>query len=647
MPVMPVGYYNRFQSSNGDEEVAFLASRVLQNAELNEVQALFRDRIGAIADTLFAEGAVIQGADCVVDADTGAVELTDGAVYVQGAVRPVKAATLTIPTDETVAVGVYVTDAVVTELEDPSLKDPATGTRNYQQAGAARLRKTLAWGWSRDGQTGEFFAVYQVENGVLLSNEPPPVLDGVNQALARYDRDSTGGDYVVEGLKARFLSRTGGAMTYSVDDGRARVHGWEVTVPTALRLVEDEDPDTDTINAEPHVYVDNAGAGRITLNHTPIATITAVVCTKRETVTVTHGAYTGAADALPNPSVVQIVSAVQGGTTYALGTDYKLTGGTVDWSLGGDEPAPGSSYDVTYDYLATVTPDSQDDTGFVISGALNGTQVLTDYTWKMPRIDALALDRDGRVTRIKGLSRPYDPPTPNVPTGFLRLANIALTWADDPVVHNDGLRTVSIANLESMRDAITDLYGLVAIERLERDATTRDPSTVLGIFVDPFFDNDLRDAGIAQSAAIVDGELMLPILADVHQPSDAGLAERITLDFTLEPVLEQPLRTKAMAINPYMAFPPVLADTTLVPAVDRWTEIVTVWAEATVRFTGRTSGWNRSRTQINVELLSSASASAEVLRPIELTFTLKGFGPGEELQAVFFDGLTVAPSPLS
>lgn len=653
MPVMPAGYYNRFNVADGDEEVSILAGRVLQSAELNEMQTLLRQRTASVSDVLFAEGAVVRGAGCVVDAETGAVTLDAGAVYVQGAIRAVSAANLGIPTDQLVAVGVYVTDTVVTELEDPSLKDPATGTRNYQQAGAVRWRKSLAWGWAGDGQGGEFFAVYQVENGILLSNDPPPALDGVNLALARYDRDSTGGHYVVEGLTARFLSRTGGDMTLSVSQGRARVYGHEVTVPAGVRLVEAEDPDLAAIGSEPQVYVDDAGAGRIDLNHTPIASITAVVCTKRETVTVTHGPYSGASDPLPQTAVVQIVSISQGGTPYVAGTDYKLTADAVDWSLAGAEPAPGSSYDVTYDYLTSVTPDSQDETGFTISGALDGTQVLTSYSWKLPRVDALALDRDGRVTRVRGIARPYEPGVPSVPAGLLRLANVSLTWDADPVVSNDGLRAVAIGDLEMMRDSIGDLYALVATERLTRDATTRDPAATRGVFVDPFLDDDMRDAGIPQDAAVVDGELMLPIAADVERPEAAGLTDRVTLLYTAVPILEQPLRTGEMKINPYMSFAPQPARVSLTPAVDRWTQTATAWTSGTTtRFVrqghfvpGRSWVARRSVHTTSV-VIHTDSTEAEVLRQTTVRFDVEGFGPGEEVSALTFDGLPVTPSPV-
>jgi hypothetical protein len=74
-----------------------------------------------------------------------------------------------------------------------SLRDPAVGTRNYQDVGAARLKATIAWGYQAEGVTttsvsGEFCPIYNIENGMLIQHSPPPQANMVNTALARHDR---------------------------------------------------------------------------------------------------------------------------------------------------------------------------------------------------------------------------------------------------------------------------------------------------------------------------------------------------------------------------------------------------------------------------------------------------------------------------
>ncbi len=78
-----------------------------------------------------------------------------------------------------------------------------------------------------------------------------------------------------------------------------------------------------------------SGGGRRTVNE--------------KTVTVIKGA-SNTADILPDDSVTFVRSATQGATTYVQGVDYDFTSNSIDWSLGGSEPAEDSSYSVTYNF---------------------------------------------------------------------------------------------------------------------------------------------------------------------------------------------------------------------------------------------------------------------------------------------------------
>ena len=43
--------------------------------------------------------------------------------------------------------------------------------------------------------------------------------------------------------------------------------------------------------------------------------------------------------------------------------------------------------------------------------------VLVDYSWKMPRVDAVALDADGYLHRVRGVSTAFNPLCPRVADG--------------------------------------------------------------------------------------------------------------------------------------------------------------------------------------------------------------------------------------
>ena len=660
---MITGHYDRFDPTKEYDSHLFRAGYVLQSAELNEIQSAINYRVKGIGDALFKDGDIVRDARIIVDENTGITRCESGAIYLQGAVRGVPPATFTLPTTGVFAVGIYLRTTVVTELDDPDLRDPASLTRNYQEPGAGRKKVSALWGYSGDAQAGDFFPVYTVEDGILRAKEAPPNLDSFNQALARYDRDSAGGTYVVSGLTVQRMDDLGtGEQVYVVGEGRARVNGYGVELPTSRRLVYAAAPDLRLINNEPHVST-TAGSQRIDVDRTPINDLSDVTITTEKTVTLTHGGFVGAQDPLPDTSVLRILEVKQGATTYVQGTDYKLTSGKVDWSLGGAEPATGSTYTVRYQYLAAVTPTAVDETGFTVTGAVVGTLVLVTYNQKLPRFDRLVMTADGAFTWIEGVAADYNPQSPSVASDLLTLATVYQAWGDESYVVNDSVRVVPMSNLAAINSRIDYMLGLIAQQRLEGSANLKEAVQKKGLFVDPFLDDSLRDAGVAQTGAIVAGELTLPVATvSVNQMSNDIAGER-SLQLVPTVALEQSARTGSMKINPYMAFDPIPAKVTLTPAVDRWTETATTWTSAItqnfivdkrkldawhvkVKGTGFDQYPSKTTTGTSEELVSTSSTQLEYLRQIEVKFSLSGFDPNEVLSSVTFDGIGVTPTAL-
>lgn len=647
---MPDQYYERFIPEREYEEHLFIAGRGLQSAELNEIQKQAAHRLRGVADVLFKDGAIVRDASCKVDPNTGAVECQSGALYIRGSVRGVAPATFTIPIVGTIAIGIRLVESVVTVLEDPGLRDPATGTRNYDEPGAARLKVHAQWGWDGDGSTLNFFPVYSVTNGILDAKDPPPSLDAVTQALARYDRDSAGGSYVVSGLRvSRLADREDGYQVFIVDSGRARVNGFSVDIQNSRRLARNAQPLIRFIDSEPRTST-TVGSQRINVDRTPIANVTQVRITAEKTATINHGTVTGAQDPIPDTSVISIIEVKQGGTTYVAGTDYQLTAGKVDWTLAGAEPAPGSSYTVKYQYITTVTPTAQDDTGFTITGAVAGSLVLSSYNVKLPRVDRLCINDAGQFVWIDGISSDYEPVRPPVPSNLLPLAYIVQFWTGQSYLINDGVRVVPMQDIEAINTRLDNVVMLVSQQKLQADAAQREAATKKGMFVDPFLTDDLRDQGLAQTAAVVDGELILAITATPLSPV-ADITEPQRCAHTRINLLSQSSMTGGMKINPFMAFAPPPAQVALTPAIDRWTETVVSWTSPiTRRFT---QGFNAGQTfgnLVNASDSTSTSIQSEQstrtlqhLRQISVAFEVRGFGAGETLASVTFDGLSVTP----
>lgn len=651
---MLTGVYDRFDPTKEYESHLYRAGYVLQSAELNEVQSAINYRVKGIGDALFKDGDIIRDAQVIVDASTGVVRCESGAVYLRGAVRGLQPATFTIATTGEVVIGIYLRTIAITELDDPDLRDPASLTRNYQEPGAGRKKVTTAWGFYGDAQAGDFFPVYTVEDGNLRAKEVPPNLDAVNQALARYDRDSSGGTYVVSGLTVQRMEDLGtGEQVYTVAEGRARVNGYGVELQTSRRLVYPAVPDLRLINSEPHVST-TVSDQRIIVDRAPINDISEVNITAEKTTTLTHGGFVGAQDPLPDTSVLQILEVTQGGTTYVQGVDYKLTSGKVDWSLAGAEPATGSTYTVKYQYIATVTPTAVDETGFTVTGAVVGSLVLVTYNQKLPRIDRLAMTADGTFTWLQGVSADWTPSAPSVPQDMLLLATVYQTWSSSRALINDSVRVVPMQDLAQINSRIDYMLGLISQQRLEGSANLKEAGQKKGLFVDPFLDDTLRDQGAEQTGAIFDGELTLPVdILGVSSPS-ADITGPVAL--AISPVngqtpyvILQSLRTGSMKINPYMAFTPLPAEVQLTPAVDRWTESQTQWASDETR---QITTWSslgllvaRSITTAT-EVVSTTKTPARYLRQIEVRFSVKGFGANEVLSTLAFDGIAVTPTAL-
>lgn len=636
-------YYNRFDPAKRYTELLFRAGDGLQSAELNEIQAVIKHQIKGVADALLKDGDLVAGGAIVVNPDTGETNCAAGRIYLAGRVHELPAASFSIPTTGTVAIGVRRATRTVTELDDPALRDPAVGTRNYMEPGAGRLQETVAWGFDGDGQPGEFYPVATVIDGVLQNRERPPAFDGVTQVVARYDFEANG-HYIVSGFGVFFLERRAedGKLVFMVRAGTCNVLGFKVERTHDERLALDFDPDIATVLAEPTVFAPDAnGRMRINVNYAPLHRVLRVQGTQRKTVTVAHGVFSGATDTLPDAAVVRVLEVKQDTTVYQAGADYTVAGNAINWSPSGAEPAPGSSYTVTYDYIAQITPTAVDEDGFTVEGLVAGTLVQIDYEWRQPRIDALVLSRDGLIQRIKGVSVVRGPSAPSVPPDLLRLCDLSFTWRDgSPVsVLATGVRTVPTAELEAMRADIGRLFDMVARDRLTADITLREPAAKKGVFADPFIDDDLRDAGEAQNAVAVLGELIAPIAAT---PLGPYLTTIQKLNHGYRTVLEQTARTGAMKINPYIAGVVAPAHVTLSPAVDQWVEFATNTLAPQTVILG--SG-NVQSVSTSTRVESVMASAIPTLRPITVAVRALGFGPSEAVSAMRFDGIALPVPP--
>ncbi len=633
----PLALYGRFDPEKNYDRIRWRADKVLQSAELNDFQDAVHHRIRGVADILMKEGSIVSGAGVVVNHDTGATLCEAGTLYVSGAVRSVPGAQININTVGEVFVGVYLRREIITEMEDPGLLNPAVGTDGYREPGAVRERASLTWGVSGSAQAGEFFPVWTIEDGWVRPKEAPPNIDAVTRALERYDVDSAGGTYIVRGMELREAADLPtGEQVYNLAEGAAHIGGRAMELPSGRRIVFNAQPDLQWIDSEPHMSA-TEGAQRIECDRWPVVGVPQVRIIRRRTVDVVHGGFVGAADPLPDNSVQVLEKIQQGAAIYAVNADYKLTAGQVDWSPGGAEPAPGSTYKATYLYITTVEPTGVDSRGLTVQGAVAGTTVLLSYQQALRRIDRLTLDREGTFAWVRGVPAPWIPIAPQVPSNVLSIASVYQSWDDQRRVTMDAVRTMPMDEISRMKDESARMRQDMAEIRLAVDIAGRYSGIKKGLFADPMLGDEMRDAGQPQTGLIVGGALHLPISITVHQIGK-NITTRQSPAYTHRVTLSQMARTGSMRVNPYNAFDPLPRTVTLTPAVDRWTDVYeTLKAPILVAsFVARES---------ERKVLSQTTTQLEYLRQIDVRFDLD-FGPGEGLQSITFDGMAVQAAPL-
>lgn len=634
--------YDRYRSSTALGRPWFREGKFAQAADANDAfsyQDAARTRVGNL---IAHDGDRIEGADIVVDVNAQTLTLAAGRIYVRGDVHPVAAAVLTeVPMTGEVVVGVRVASTIVTHEDEPDLLGLHEGTDAHGEDGAIREELALTWGFIGDGNDGDgpVYLVYQLSDGTVIDQTPPPSLSGVQEVVAAYDRDAHG-SYIVDGCGVSALGKEGDAQVFSIAEGTANIWGFKKTRLTALRYSVTEDPDFETVDGEVHTFADGgSGTATITLNRPPLNGLTYALVTKQITETIIRGAVANTADTLSNSGVTEIVSVVQGATTYTATTDYTRVGDTVSWAPGGSEPAGGSSYDVTYRYLDAVTPDSMTARTLVLTGGVTGTQVVIGYTYKLRRMDRICLDRDGRVVYLKGVSAIEQPRAPKTPATLLSLAVIANDWFGTPNVQNSGIRSLPYSELVRHVERLYQLVDGVAEDRLRNNIHAREPVAKQGIFVDPLTSDRYRDAGESQDGAVFQGSLQVaidPTFSQVNLPGPQHL------DFTEVFTVQQPFITGCMKINPYQNFTPPPIRVAISPAIDRWTESAEQWLSPQTQVFGSD---NTQRTVTSdIRTVSTSTQQVKFLRQITVNFTLNDFGAGEALSLVTFDGINVTPA---
>ena len=436
-------YHNRYDKSKSWDYVAILAGRAMQAAEINEIQNILEDKTKAVSSSIYENGMILDG--CGISCTTSRATLGAGLIFLDGLVYEVAAKELSII--DTSTIGVWKISSVLTEEMDSSLRNPALGYPEYKSRGAYRIITTAQWGLSTEThENATFCEVYKIDNRVIIR------LKKVKPDVIRYDRHAHG-NYAVEGLNVSYISSASGTQKFKVSKGLAHINGYETEIFQDVNFSVAEVLDGENITKEVTQSETLSGSSKkITLAHLPVENVSIVRITKLRTVTnLTHGTA-GCVDELPDDSVTRIVEVKQGAKFYVEGTDFNFVSAFdgLDWSLSGDEPTPGSKYDVTYQYRinAAFTFDTTSvtvsDSDFLIDEPIDVT-----YSYRMPRKDIIVMNEDSSVKLIRGIADADNPVAPDIPSGVIRLAEVYQKWTTTPEINN---------SVRSIQEQIDELY---------------------------------------------------------------------------------------------------------------------------------------------------------------------------------------------
>jgi len=534
--MLPVpGFYDRFDpNSTAWKSVLFKPGVALQAAELNEIQSVLRGELEQLGQTIYEQSAPIAGLDAVVDLDALTVSITAGKLYALGMIHNVPAAVIPITGVGVEVIGVTLTPHVLTHTEDPTLMDPAVGAENYGYEGADRLVYTATVVKVGPGAENAY-PIAEIVDG-QLSNKYSRVRPLWSKFLSYLEMRTyeESGHYLIQRPRIAISNVSAERLLFRVNDLAGYVSGRRISVE-ATSLQIDTSLTTMSVLDEPHIFAN--GVLKYVAYNSPIRTVPQFTGKVYVELSMVRGGVPNGTDATPSQywPVAQVLEVRAGATVYAQGVDFVVSGNSINWSLGGAEPSPGSTYTVKMlyvhqfikqvmqysgtgpksdianwtvvtagDYLARDSFRKTDvnvvdfygtptkvgaDTAvdflkhvvFTTGGTkpYNATEFQLDYFFTLPNVYVMAVNDAGVVYLSQGKAS-MEPTLPNFGPSFLPFARFLVppeATADSIVtLHLDVVR-LSMVELQRMLKDLKTLQYNQAIFQLHSELTSRDMAT--------------------------------------------------------------------------------------------------------------------------------------------------------------------------
>lgn len=482
---------------------------------------------------------------------------------------------------ENVKVGIAIAQQIVTEIDDPSLLNPAEGTINEGLPGAFRYKLEGRWCKETEVIAGEtFFEVYDIVDGILIQPElRSPEIESTINLVGEFDYDANG-SYVNSGFNISFDQNISSVEAGPLDlhqmtisEGVAHVDGRRLQYNYSRKFTIPfiGESEVDTINNESIIFNKD---GWYELNYSPFKDITEV----NGITEVAYEAKTRSAGTLfdilnysPATSIILVSSTSGGSASYTLGTHYRLAGNQIEW-IGATKPSDGTTYYITYRYnrLVTIDEDKLDraTNKIYLSGFVVGERVDVDYSFYLTRIDRINLLSTGEIDVSPGEASYYSPIPPKYAVG-LSLGTCIVKYGLEPEVNMSYFRAFKMEDVQLMFQEIDNLrFNVARLAQMENLNKTDPATNKINSFTDPFIDDDLRDLGLTQRALVTNG-LLIPGF-DLNQTILKADSQPITLDYTEYLDINQWRFTGNRQVNEFMWRDPPPLQVTVSPAVYSW-----------------------------------------------------------------------------
>lgn len=626
-------YWDDYDPRKGFVQILAVAGKAEQSREFTQMGTMNRDFLARLGDAIFRNGTIIEGLSPFIEENK--VTLSPGKVYYNGLVRevyePVEVEIYGVGIE---LIGIKLQSSIVTADQDASLRNPAVGTEAHGLDGAHRIKEEIVI----TNNDPEATTLLKLDDGVLVSEVvyEEDTQDIITDTLARRTFDENG-NFKISGLELQesMLQEDEDKVQVVMSAGKAYIKGYEVNKPYMTNIKLDRSEELRRVSGEPITFLENEMTKtpilEYALSEYPVKEITRMDAYVEKTVTVTRGTPIDGRDKLPDTNIEYIVS-IQG---YDQNVDYKLTANCVDWGVPGtgsqlpDEPAPGSSYTVTYVYRRNydIVNEIELETQ-VISGEkrsviklkedtvfpLKGRSFNVDYDFYLARKDRICIDKNGEIGILKGVSdkanlclSPLNGDSSVLSIGVV----LVLPNSYECEIVNDWTVRLTQFDLYNLKRRVDNLEESVAMTDLDREIRENEVATDLnGIYTDGFLsyakcDLNYKEPGeddFAFTAAIDTdtGELTLGIdekdsELTVNFNKDSSTTCQVLGTVLMAPYTEEKMiindkATDNMLVNPYAVYDPMIP-VKLDPSDDSWVDTNYVTVNKEVTTTGNIRRW--------------------------------------------------------